>query len=163
MQTGLTIPANECAGHPSSRQEHTCWLIACLCWREHWFGWVVDESAAAKCSFIVKKACQVFGVCLRLSYKAPHHPQPYVIPLPFAVLLSDVCVCMFPESCLTSEVELYSSILAMIHHTHQLSRNINWKGQKAVRHFLTYQFDFRQRSKTEGWGTYICLLMFLLA
>lgn len=89
MQTGLKISANEYAGHPSSWQIHTCWLIACLCWREQWFGWVVEESTAAKYSFIVKKACQVFGVCLRLSYKAPHHWQPSLIPLPFAVLLSD--------------------------------------------------------------------------
>lgn len=59
------------------------------------------------------------------------------------------CLClgcsqiMFPESNLTSGVESFSSLLAIIQHTHQLSWNINWKGKKAVRHFLTYQFDFR--------------------
>lgn len=62
-----------------------------------------------------------------------------------------LCLClrcsqiMFPESNLTSGVESFSSLLAIIHCTHQLSWNINWKGKKAVRHFLTYQFDFRQR------------------
>lgn len=136
----ITVPGNACAAHPSSWQEKASLIDSLFGLKEALVLWVAEETeaGAAKYSFVMKKACQdVFGVCLRLLYK----------PSCSSVFLS--CLCLhcspFAESNLTSEVESFSSLLAIIHHTHQLSWNINWKGKKAVRHFLTYQFDFRQR------------------
>lgn len=142
MQTGITGPADECVAHPSSWQEKPCWLIACLCWREHRFRGLLKKQKwePQNIHSLWKKACQVFGVYLRLFYKPPH-PHPPRSP----------CLClhcshiMLPESNLTSGVKSLSSLLAIIHHSHQLSWNINWKGKKAISHFLAYQFDFRRR------------------
>lgn len=67
---------------------------------------------------------------------------------------------MFPESNLTSGVESFSSLLATIHHSHQLSGNINWRGKKAARQFLTNQSDFRQSEKEEG-DVCRCLQIFI--
>lgn len=85
MQTRITVPANECAGHPSSWQEQPCWLIACLCWRGARGAFVScrGDTGAGKYSSVVKKACQVCGVCSRLSCKTP------LFPLPLPRLLSD--------------------------------------------------------------------------
>lgn len=148
MQTGITVPANERAAHPSSWQGNLRWLIACLCWGEHRFRGLLkrQKTGAAKYSFAVKKGMSSLWCLFKTFLQAPlpHLPSPPPCSLCLRLRCSQI---MFPESNLTSGVESFSSLLAIIHRAHQPSWNINWKGKKAVRHFLTDQFDFRQRQK----------------
>lgn len=136
MQTGITVPANECAAHHSFWQENPCWLTACFCCGEHRFrGLLKRQNGSCTICIRCEKGMSSLWCLFKTFLQAPDSP----------------CLClhctqiMFPELSLTSGVESFSSLLAIIQRAHQLSWNINWKGKNAVRHFLTYQFDFRQR------------------
>lgn len=133
MQRGITVSVN--VAHRSSWQEKPRWLIACLCRGEHrFYGLLKKQKREPQNIHLLwkKKACRVTPT------PTPNTTTQY-----------------FFNQIWLGRVELLSYLLATINETHLLYLNVNWKGKKAVRRFLTHQFDFRQRWKREA----CCMLM----
>lgn len=71
----ITVPANECAGNPSSWQEHRCWLIACLCWRDHRFLGLQRRHWSRKIFIRFEKGMSSLW-CLFKTFLQDPHPKP---------------------------------------------------------------------------------------
>lgn len=128
-QTGITTADNECASHPSSWQGPPCWLIDSLCWR---FSGILKRLELQNILLLWKR--HVKSLVAQTFKREPTPPFPRCPCL---------CLCCsqitFPEWYLTSGGDLFSLLLVLTHNSHQPSWNINWKGKKAVRHFLSLQ------------------------